>query len=166
MAQVHQDNFCSCIGDANISALVTPLPYGRIIGDAFGDNLIAFYNDLILQNNLTDFLLCGFDIPNPIRRIRIKLPAENIEVLTAIANCFSKRDKRTIFKGFKVGSHTLGTLFLGQNRLQIFCGIWIGKGKISDCHGNIAIALRCTHVIAVGNSTKESMISDNTEVSV
>ena len=90
--------FCSCIGDANISALVTPLPYGRIIGDAFGDNLIAFYNDLILQNNLTDFLLCGFDIPNPIRRIRIKLPAENIEVLTAIANCFSKRDKRTIFQ--------------------------------------------------------------------
>ena len=74
--------------------------------------------------------------------------------MTAIANCFSKRDKRTIFKGFKVGSHTLGTLFLGQNRLQIFCGIWIGKGKISDCHGNIAIALRCTHVIAVGNSTK------------
>ena len=57
---------------------------------------------MILQNNLTDFLLCGFDIPNPIRRIRIKLPAENIEVLTAIANCFSKRDKRTIFKGFKV----------------------------------------------------------------
>ena len=82
--------FCRCIGDANIPTLIAPFPYGCIIRGGFGDNLIAFDNDLILQNNLTDFLLCGFDIPHPVCGICIKLFAKDIDVLISITDRLSK----------------------------------------------------------------------------
>ena len=71
----------------------------------------AFYNDLILQNNLTNFLLCGFNIPHPVCCICIKLFAKGIDVLASIADRLSKGDKDTILKSFKISSHSLCTFF-------------------------------------------------------